>query len=167
MYVGHGRHVGGQRFPTVFNTSLTKSSRRSKSYGKARTDTYSSLSAYKTRETQHDATMEVLREAPKPTAFVPLPEHQSATPASFYAGPAVLHYYSDRAKVIILEHELAGAPALASLMRNSSIETSAESAESNGDSTDVPDEKKRIANDVDVWVTSECVFHGFSLSSSC
>ncbi|KAL2220154.1 regulator of volume decrease after cellular swelling-domain-containing protein [Thermoascus aurantiacus ATCC 26904] len=59
--------------------------------------------------------MELLRAPPDTSSFVPLAEHQSRTPASFYSGPPVLHYHSERCKVVILERDLADAPALNAL----------------------------------------------------
>lgn len=99
--------------------------------------------------------MEVLREAPNPTSFIPLVEHQSATPASFYAGPPVLHYYSDRSKLIILESESESVPALASILSAARTESHSNGAESNGDDEGLSNQK--VVEDVDVWVTSEYV----------
>lgn len=97
--------------------------------------------------------MEVLREPPNSASFVPLVEHQSTTPASFYSGPPVLHYYSDRSKVIVLRHELSSAPAFAPLF--SSADDTVQPAsdghpQANGDS-----DVQKVVNEVDVWVTSE------------
>lgn len=97
--------------------------------------------------------MEVLREAPKPSSFVPLIEHQSATPASFHSGPPVLHYYSDRSKVIVLEHELESAPAFAPLFTVASAHEEENGAQTNGH--DSEQHKQKVVEDVDIWVTSE------------
>lgn len=97
--------------------------------------------------------MEVLREAPKSSSFVPLVEHQSTTPASFYSGPPVLHYYSDRSKVILLEHEIASAPAFGPLLAAASTDQEDNSTQTNGDHSEQP--KQKVVEDVDVWVTSE------------
>jgi len=96
--------------------------------------------------------MEVLREAPKTTSFIPLAEHQSTTPVSFYSGPPVLHYFSDRSKLIILEHEIQNAPAFAPLLEKTTATRSpSDGAETNGHAAE------KVVEDVDVWVTSECV----------
>lgn len=100
--------------------------------------------------------MEVLREPPNASSFVPLLEHQSTTPASFYSGPPVLHYYSDRSKVIILEREVGNAPAFAALLQNADAVTSGPTngeGQANGDPEET--EKQKVLEDVDIWVTSE------------
>ncbi|KIW79736.1 hypothetical protein Z517_06350 [Fonsecaea pedrosoi CBS 271.37] len=105
--------------------------------------------------------MEILREPPKASSFVPLIEHQSATPASFYNGPPVLHYYSDRSKLIVLEHEARSVPAFAPLLQHLGSQeqpqqTGANGAESNGDSE--ARGKQKVVENVDVWVTSDKLF---------
>lgn len=97
--------------------------------------------------------MEVLREPPKASTFIPLSEHQSATPASFYTGPPVLHYYSDRSKVIVIEQELDNAPALKPLLEKATTTSIQESNGTNGDLAHRPSQK--VVEEVDVWVTSE------------
>lgn len=88
--------------------------------------------------------MEVLRTAPEASSFVPIAEHQSRTPSSFHDGPAVLHYQSQRCKVVILERDLVANPALNALHGANAANGSAD------------DEEKEVAiEDVDTWVTSE------------
>jgi nucleotide-sensitive chloride channel 1A len=103
--------------------------------------------------------MEVLQDAPKPDTFIPLSEHQSATPASFYSGPPVLHYHSGRCKVVILERDLHQSPALTALARQAQeTSTTAEPVPNgNGDHAEEEDEAatQKVLDDVDVWVTSE------------
>jgi len=101
--------------------------------------------------------MEFLREAPKASAFVPLVEHQSITPASFYTGPPVLHYYSNRCKLLVLEHELSNAPALAALVQQSRATVDSNGTAMNGEGSHADDEgiTQKVVEDVDVWVTSE------------
>lgn len=101
--------------------------------------------------------MDVLREPPNASSFIPLAEHQSATPVSFYTGPPVLHYHSDRSKVRVLQRELDSAPAFAPLFQNANTAaqtTSNGDGQSNGDSES---DTQKVAEEVDVWVTSECV----------
>ena len=99
--------------------------------------------------------MEVLRAAPEASSFVPIAEHQSRTPSSFHAGPPVLHYHSQRCKVVILERDLLATPALNALRGD------AATANGGNDAADAPqadedDEGKEVAIDgVDTWVTSE------------
>ena len=103
--------------------------------------------------------MEVLQEAPNSSTFVPLSEHQSATPASLYSGPPVRHYHSGRCKVVSLERDLYLSPALTALARESEkTSTTAERATNgNGEQGEEEDEpvKQKVLGDVDVWVTSE------------
>ncbi|KIW99379.1 uncharacterized protein Z518_11367 [Rhinocladiella mackenziei CBS 650.93] len=107
--------------------------------------------------------MEVLREAPKASSFIPLIEHQSATPASFYSGPPVLHYYGDRSKLIVLEHEIQPVAAFAPLLETATSQSHANGTESNGDTSATG--TARVVEDVDVWVTSDKLFL-FSNSAS-
>jgi chloride channel, nucleotide-sensitive, 1A len=103
--------------------------------------------------------MEVLQEAPKSDSFIPLSEHQSATPASFYSGPPVLHYHGGRCKVIILERDLKQSPALTALAQKSHEAPATAEPVTNGsyDHGSEADEaeKQKVFDDVDVWVTSE------------
>merc|ERR1711939_200100 len=104
--------------------------------------------------------MEVIREAPKASTFVPLAEHQSATPASFYTGPPVLHYHSDRSKVIVLERDASGAALLEPLLQHASSAPGANTnggAETNGHG-ETSDSEQKVLEDVDVWVTSDKLF---------
>ncbi|KAI2411147.1 hypothetical protein LOZ41_004467 [Ophidiomyces ophidiicola] len=96
--------------------------------------------------------MEVFHDAPNPSSFVPLAEHQSRTPASFYSGPPILHHLSERCKVIILEAELVSTPALSDL-RPSNVEHGVNGS-SSAEGPQSP--RQEIAIDgVDVWVTAE------------
>ena len=105
--------------------------------------------------------MEILHEAPKPSSFIPLIEHQSATPASFYIGPPVLYYYSDRSKLIVLEHEAQSVPALMPLLSHSTSQAQSEqqTSDTNGTSTNGGDSdgigKQKAIEELDVWVTSD------------
>ena len=91
--------------------------------------------------------MEVLSSAPESSSFVPLAEHQSRTPSSFYSGPPVLHYHSQRCKIVILERELLASSALNALR--------GENATSASITTQDDDEKEVAIDGVDAWVTSE------------
>lgn len=91
--------------------------------------------------------MEALSTAPEASSFVPLAEHQSRTPSSFYDGPPVLHYHSQRCKIVILESELLASPQLNALRGDSTAST-------NG-ATENDDEKEIAIDGVDIWVTSE------------
>ncbi|KAK2748956.1 hypothetical protein FQN57_007239 [Myotisia sp. PD_48] len=100
--------------------------------------------------------MEVLHDPPNSSSFVPLTEHQSRTPASFYSGPPVLYYSSERCKVVILERDLAAAPAFEFLRTQTIAPNGAAPTGSKevGDQEIVED--KGIAIDgVNVWVTSD------------
>lgn len=100
--------------------------------------------------------MEVLHEAPKVSSFVPLAEHQSTTPASFYSGPPILHYYSDRSKLIILDREAQNTPALAPLLQHAASSQQNNEGQINGHSAE-SNERKTI-EEVDVFVTSDKLF---------
>ncbi len=102
--------------------------------------------------------MEILREAPKPSSLVPLLEHQSSTPASFYTGPPVLHYYSDRSKLVVLEHEAQSIPALAPLLQHATSNAPSESNGTDSSNGDSPSRTQKIIADLDVYVTSDKLF---------
>jgi chloride channel, nucleotide-sensitive, 1A len=104
--------------------------------------------------------MEVISDAPEANSFVPLIEHQSATPASFYSGPPVLHYNSQRCKVIVLESDIAKSPAIQRLAQDGEKVNATNGNSSNGDMTEdapPPEESltQRTIKDIDIWVTSE------------
>ncbi|EXJ93653.1 hypothetical protein A1O1_02045 [Capronia coronata CBS 617.96] len=105
--------------------------------------------------------MEVLRDPPKASTFVPLHEHQSATPASFYTGPPVLHYYSDRSKLIVLEPEISDVAAFAPLLEHSTTQSESDShangTETDGHAADHQAQQK-VVEDLDVWVTSDKLY---------
>jgi chloride channel, nucleotide-sensitive, 1A len=103
--------------------------------------------------------MEVLHTRPVPSSFTSLAEHQSRTPESFYSGPPVLHFHSDRCKIIILESDLTASPGL-NAMRGSPISNDDAVNGSRHDASYVQDaeqEKEVVIDGVDVWVTSEYV----------
>ncbi|KAJ5919662.1 hypothetical protein N7454_009497 [Penicillium verhagenii] len=94
--------------------------------------------------------MESLATAPEASSFVPIAEHQSRTPSSFYSGPPVLHYHSQRCKVVILESDLLANPALNALRgQNATANGSPAQTDEDGESSEVTIEN------VDVWVGSE------------
>lgn len=95
--------------------------------------------------------MEVLQTAPEASTFVTLAEFQSRTPSSFHDGPPVLHYHSQRCKVVILERDLIANPALNTLHGSqASTNGTAEAQESeDGEGTEV------AIDGVETWVTSE------------
>lgn len=90
--------------------------------------------------------MEVLNNSPEASSFVPLAEHQSRTPSSFYSGPPVLYHHSQRCKIVVLEREILASPLLNALRGD----TAANSVTSQDG-----DEKQVAIADVDIWVTSE------------
>lgn len=94
--------------------------------------------------------MEAINSSPEASSFVPLAEHQSRTPSSFYSGPPVLYHHSQRCKIVILERELLATPALSALHGQGGANNSAAS-QNQQDS----DEKEVAISDVDIWVTSE------------
>ena len=104
--------------------------------------------------------MEGISEAPQVTSFVPLIEHQSATPASFHTGPAVLHYHSQRCKATVPESDLSKSLPIRQLFQRS-VGGSATNGHggSNGDVDGAGSSlenriAQRTVEDVDVWVTS-------------
>jgi len=111
--------------------------------------------------------MEVLQEAPQSSAFTSLAEHQSRTPASFYSGPAVLHYHSANCKILVHSHDLRGSSPLSSLALKDVPNTNGHSA--NGDGADGADDNDREVSirGVDIWVTSLLVVSPFVMLKKC
>jgi chloride channel, nucleotide-sensitive, 1A len=114
--------------------------------------------------------MEVLHNRPVASSFTPLAEHQARTPVSFYDGPPVLHFHSDRCKVLIVESELNASLALKALRGpviptnghtlngSSATTTTAVTEERSHPGDDHEDELKEVLIDgVDIWVASEYV----------
>lgn len=101
--------------------------------------------------------MEVLTEPPRSGSFVPLAEHQSATPASFHTGPPVLHYYSDRSQVIVDEAEANTSPALSNFLSKAPASSTSAARTNGSDTVDADVDQRKVVEDVDVWVTSEYV----------
>ena len=97
--------------------------------------------------------MEVIHEAPKVSSFTPLAEHQSQTPESFYSGPPVLYYRSQRAQLIILESELTASPALSKLVDAKSTNGTVVNGEREEEEEE--HEQEKIIEGIDIWVTSE------------
>ena len=97
--------------------------------------------------------MEVLQDVPKVEDFVPLVEHQSATPASFYNGPPVLHYHSPGCKLAIADHDLRTSQALSTLRDSNANGDVAKAV--NGDSSSLDGVlPEQILEGIDTWVTS-------------
>jgi nucleotide-sensitive chloride channel 1A len=94
--------------------------------------------------------MEAINISPEASSFVPLAEHQSRTPSSFYSGPPVLYHHSQRCKIVILERELLMTPALNALRGQDGANNSAASQNQQDG-----DEKEVAISDVDIWVASE------------
>ncbi|KKZ58997.1 hypothetical protein EMCG_00862 [[Emmonsia] crescens] len=107
--------------------------------------------------------MEVLHNPPEASSFIPLAEHQSHTPASFYSGPPILHHLSERCKIVILQRELSKSTALCGLRPNATGaeatngtlagETSTPATAATASSSD--GDKEIVIDGVDVWVTSD------------
>ncbi|KAJ5470223.1 hypothetical protein N7530_007580 [Penicillium desertorum] len=94
--------------------------------------------------------MEAINISPEASSFVPLAEHQSRTPSSFYSGPPVLYHHSQRCKIVILERELLTTPALNALRGQDGANNSAASQNQQDG-----DEKEVAISDVDIWVASD------------
>ena len=95
--------------------------------------------------------MEVIHEAPTVFSFIPLSEHQSQTPQSFYSGPPVLYHRSPSSQLVILESELINSPALSKLAGLSNTNGTAV----NGDGEDEKHDRDIVVEFIDIWVTSE------------
>lgn len=99
--------------------------------------------------------MEALQTTPEASAFVPLAEHQSRTPSSFHSGPPVLHYHSQRCKVVILERDLLTTPALNALRVTNHTVNGGNSNPADAPPDQDAESTELAIDDVDTWVTSE------------
>ncbi|OXV08393.1 hypothetical protein Egran_03846 [Elaphomyces granulatus] len=104
--------------------------------------------------------MEVLHAPPVASSFTPLEEHQSRTPASFYSGPTVLHFHSDRCKVVISESELTASPILRAICKPISNGTTNGishhvSGVATGSNGNIEQNSDLVIDGVNIWVTSE------------
>ena len=100
--------------------------------------------------------MEIIRSPPETSNYIPLSVHQSATPASFYNGPPVLHYHSRRSKIVILASDVELSAPIATLASAFST-ASKQSATTNGHGTEGSNgvDSDAVVDDAEVWVTSE------------
>jgi hypothetical protein len=88
--------------------------------------------------------MRVLNSAPVLDEFIPLDEHQSQTPGTFFGGKPVLYFHGS-ATLQVDEEQVRKCEEIANVVEGTSANT-----ETNGDS--VP---KKITTNVDLWVSSE------------
>ena len=91
--------------------------------------------------------MEILHQEPQESAFVPLAEHQSQTPESFYSGPPVLYYRSKAARFVITTEDAERIPAISKLTDAAKEQWQADFVED--------DQGGLMVETVDIWVTSE------------
>lgn len=93
--------------------------------------------------------MEIIHESPSESSFVPLSEHQSQTPQSFYSGPPVLHNYSPDARLVLDESEIVGSEALLRITGR---------AEQAGNTADETTQDRVgevvVISGVDIWIVS-------------
>lgn len=99
--------------------------------------------------------MEIIREAPRIDDFVPLAEHQSTTPASFYTGPTVLHYQNENCKLRITDYDLRTSEALSGLVGENA--SSSSTAGVNGNANGTEPYLERVFDSIQVWVASRLV----------
>lgn len=92
--------------------------------------------------------MELLQTLPNEADYTPLAEHQSHTPASFYSGPAVLHYVLRGASLAARPSDLCSISALAKL-------TGTEPSSGTTAGGDSASEAETSISGVDVWVASD------------
>ena len=110
--------------------------------------------------------MEILQTAPSRSEYVPLNEHQSQTPASFYDGPAILYHHASSCMLKISKHDLEATTAFTGLASGAKgtgtgqLNGHSEGASQNGgerdeDEVESVEEAEVEIPDIDVWVTSE------------
>jgi hypothetical protein len=100
---------------------------------------------------KHPFSMEIIHAAPVHSSFIPLSEHQSQTPTSFYSGPAVLYHHSDSSRIVILSSELHASPGLLTLADS----PTGNGPLSNGNTDAAHQADEVVIDGVDIWVTSE------------
>ena len=63
-------------------------------------------------DNDNDMELQDVRERPSLSDFIPISDHQSVTPDTFFGGPPVLHAYSPTAKLLCGQSEYGGISAL-------------------------------------------------------
>jgi nucleotide-sensitive chloride channel 1A len=91
--------------------------------------------------------MEITSEIPTVESFIPLSEHQSQTPGTFFGGRPVLHYHSLGAKLLISKSQYDQFAALHEL-KNANGQNGSSEQQNGASSGDV------TITGVDAWVTS-------------
>lgn len=113
--------------------------------------------------------MEALHNSPSHSEFIPLSEHQSQTPASFYDGPAILYHQSSSCTLKISKHDLDATTAFAGLAAGAKstdiaqVNGHSDGAIQNGEKNNANDEDEHERSEdieveipnTDIWVTSE------------
>jgi nucleotide-sensitive chloride channel 1A len=105
-------------------------------------------------------TLTVLNNPPTSSEFVPLSEHQSQTPSSFFSQTPVLHYHGKDLKVVVPSNQLSALPIFSKPKAEPEIKTST-GGQPNGthdDSTEEQkDDEKTTITGIETWVTSKWV----------
>ena len=112
--------------------------------------------------------METVHHPPSQSDFVPLSQHQSQTPASFYDGPAILYHQSSSCTLKISKHDLKATTAFVGLApgakstdagqvngHSDATLTNGEHDVGHADEDERSEEVEVEIHNVDVWVTSE------------
>lgn len=84
--------------------------------------------------------MELFHEPLIESSFIPVSEHQSQTPVSFYSGPPVLHFKSSQNRLLCLKEEASRHPAIETFIKDGNTH-----------------EDSWLIEEIDVWVSSEYV----------
>ena len=101
--------------------------------------------------------MEILHTAPIASSFIPLSEHESQTPDSFFSGPPILYHHSPSATLRLDSYDLAAAPALSNLAAGRQRPPSDTAPIANGEVEGERQIEEIEIQGVDVWATSEFV----------
>lgn len=101
--------------------------------------------------------MEILYTPPNRDRYIPLSQHQSATPSSFYSGPPVLHHASPFTTLLIQSSDIKKAPALRSLVPHHEPQSNGFSHSETDESLERAEDEEIEIHPVDVWVTSEYI----------
>ncbi|KAJ5089106.1 hypothetical protein N7532_007790 [Penicillium argentinense] len=109
--------------------------------------------------------MQHLGLAPETQAFVPLAEHQSRTPASFYDGPPVLHYHNTDCNIVIDKTQLEDTPLQRVLDHQSPTNDDIATNGGSADDLDDGDNNLVVLHGFEVWVATDQVYL-FSRSAS-
>lgn len=92
-----------------------------------------------------------IRSCPAASDYVPLAEHQSQTPETFFGGKPVLHYHAAGAKAFVPKSQISRLPFMPAAVAPADANAASEEIEGS-------EEEELVDQEVDIFVGSEYVW---------